>query len=221
MQNIDEDDVVLGKKVESSLESPGQTMADMIIQDSNVSTNFVPINPTIQRSKTKNHSIRGNKSVALTNNYTPNVVQKSFDASDDASPPKSSQKSAKRNLSSSVIPGALISNTRMQGKQNLAMSVGMGLRSGDLGSLKLGSKILDTLADDANLPEEFDECGKESFNLNKMCELCEVVFNKIKGINRHHCRKCHRSVCTQCSNNKRKLSKKDDTLHKVCDFCDT
>ena len=134
----------------------------------------------------------------------------------------SSIKSNKKRMSASVVPGMLISNPKKMGKSNLAQSVGMGLLSGDFGSsLQRGSKILDTLADNANLPDEFDDFGKEALNLQKMCELCEVVFNKIKGINRHHCRKCHRSVCTQCSNNKRKLSKKDDTLFKVCDFCDT
>jgi hypothetical protein len=28
-------------------------------------------------------------------------------------------------------------------------------------------------------------------------------------------------VCNNCSNNKRKLTKKDDKLYRVCDVCDT
>jgi hypothetical protein len=80
---------------------------------------------------------------------------------------------------------------------------------------------LEGLAEDANLPSEEEVENSKNFNQLNYCELCDRTFNKLKGIPRHHCRKCNRSVCTQCSNNKRKLTKKDDSLYRVCDACDT
>jgi len=77
------------------------------------------------------------------------------------------------------------------------------------------------LADDANLPTELEDMNRESFNMMNFCELCDRNFAKLKGINRHHCRKCNRSVCQQCSASKRRLAKNDETLYRVCDFCDT
>lgn len=111
----------------------------------------------------------------------------------------------------------------MQKNQNLAQSVGYSLEAGNLqalGSLKTKGGILGDLADDANLPEEFTSEEKK-FNLMNYCELCDQQFSKLKGISRHHCRKCNKSVCQQCSNNKRKLAKQDETLYRVCDQCDT
>ena len=105
------------------------------------------------------------------------------------------------------------------------MSVGAGL--GEAGSLqKLSSLtktggILANIADDANLPDDLDDTRGESFNMRNFCELCDRNFNKLKGISRHHCRRCNRSVCQQCSSSKRRLAKNDDTLYRVCDFCDT
>jgi hypothetical protein len=60
--------------------------------------------------------------------------------------------------------------------------------------------ILGTLKEDSILPEEAEE---GDFNLKKECELCEAKFRKLKGINRHHCRKCNKSVCGPCSSNQR------------------
>ena len=85
----------------------------------------------------------------------------------------------------------------------------------------MNGRILSNLADDHNLPEELDELNKGQFNNRNFCELCDRNFAKYKGINRHHCRKCFRSVCQKCSNSKRRLAKNDDTLQRVCDFCDT
>ena len=52
--------------------------------------------------------------------------------------------------------------------------------------------ILAPVADDAALPDELDYMGKEQFNNMNFCELCDRNFAKLKGINRHHCRKCNR-----------------------------
>ena len=92
----------------------------------------------------------------MSNNYKPKVG--SYEDDDDVNILKTegSTKSSKR-FASSVIPGQLIGNQKKMGKNNLAQSVGLGLLKGDLGSLKRGSTILDTLADDANLPDEFDD----------------------------------------------------------------
>jgi len=104
--------------------------------------------------------------------------------------------------------------------------VGFGLGDGGDVSLKNISSlktqgILGDLAEDANLPDTMESLDKNDFNLKSYCELCERSFNKLKGVSRHHCRKCNKSVCQQCSNNKRKLSKADEELFRVCDFCDT
>ena len=55
--------------------------------------------------------------------------------------------------------------------------------------------VLETLADDANLPDEIQDVDRADFNLKTYCELCDRTFAKLKGINRHHCRKCNKSVC--------------------------
>ena len=140
----------------------------------------------------------------------------------------SGNKSKAKNMAASVVPNGgqfIMNQKKMQNGKNLAMSVGAGL--GDAGSLnKLASLtkaggILAAVADDAGLPDELDDMGKEQFNNMNYCELCDRNFAKLKGIARHHCRKCNRSVCQQCSNSKRRLAKNDDTLYRVCDFCDT
>ena len=96
----------------------------------------------------------------------------------------------------SVIPGQFIGNKRkLEKSKNLAQSVGFGLGEDGslkaLGSLRSGGGLLGQLAVDANLPEELDAEDRESFNLKSFCELCDRTFNKLKGINRHHCRKCY------------------------------
>ena len=36
-----------------------------------------------------------------------------------------------------------------------------------------------------------------------------------------HCKRCSKSVCDTCSQNKRRLSRKDKKEYRVCDRCDT
>ena len=80
------------------------------------------------------------------------------------------------------------------------------------------NSVLAKLGEESVLPDEVEE---SDFNLKNECELCSVKFKKLKGINRHHCRKCNKSVCGPCSNNERKLAKNEDVLYRVCDYCDT
>ena len=141
------------------------------------------------------------------------------------------EKKKKTNLAMSVVPGQFLGgkNNKMTGK-NLAQSVGFGLLQ-DINQIssrqtlnpKTGQGILAQFADDVNLPDDIEDESeaREAFHEGKACELCEKTFNKIKGIGRHHCRKCYKSVCQQCSSQKRKLAKNIDTLFRVCDYCDT
>ncbi len=72
------------------------------------------------------------------------------------------------------------------------------------------------------LPDNFDEKKVKPHELSN-CEICFTKFDKISN-NRHHCRRCGRSVCMKCSLTNRPLSKKDlygkKVTHRVCDYCD-
>jgi len=123
----------------------------------------------------------------------------------------------KSGLANSVVPGQFIGNEKK--KNTSGRSFGNDVSLG--GSLTTNpTAILGALADDANLPNELEDVNDGWHNFN-YCELCDRTFSKFKGISRHHCRKCLKSVCQQCSSNTRKLSKQDDTKYRVCDFCDT
>ena len=128
----------------------------------------------------------------------------------------------KTNFAASIIPtgGQFIENKNARVSQSFARVVGRGL--GDEGSNAFNRKsgVLGELAEDTHLPDELEEDFKDNFNEQDNCELCDSKFKKV-GNPRHHCRKCYKSVCQKCSNNKRKLAKKDDTLYRCCDFCDT
>ena len=74
--------------------------------------------------------------------------------------------------------------------------------------------------DEFGLPKKFDtkevkelrseDCGK--------CMLCEKVFDEFEH---HHCMRCARSVCEQCSNERRKLCTKNNNYYRTCDLCIT
>ncbi len=56
----------------------------------------------------------------------------------------------------------------------------------------------------------------------KNCEICESEFKKILNKNPpRHCKRCAKAVCKICSDNKKQLSKEDNTKYRVCDECDT
>ena len=73
------------------------------------------------------------------------------------------------------------------------------------------------------LPDELEDEDdvKDQFHEEEACELCQSKFKKFGGNPRHHCRRCYKSVCNQCSGNKRRLAKNSDKVFRVCDFCDT
>ncbi len=76
------------------------------------------------------------------------------------------------------------------------------------------------------LPELFDfkKVKKQQADL---CALCERHLGRISKLGagpctkRHHCRKCGSTVCSLCSNQKRRLCKVDKKKYRVCDVCDT
>lgn len=83
--------------------------------------------------------------------------------------------------------------------------------------------VFSNLVDDAHLPMKPEDENEieEQFNEEKFCELCNAVFNKLRGNPRHHCRNCFKSVCDKCSNNKRRIYRNSEKEYRVCDFCDT
>jgi hypothetical protein len=112
-------------------------------------------------------------------------------------------------------------NTNINKSKTLAQSVGFGIEDGsirNIGSLS-GPGILGQLAENAHLPNITDADDREEWNEKSFCELCDTTFNL--RTKRHHCRKCKKSVCQSCSGTKRQISKKDQTLYRVCDYCDT
>ena len=51
------------------------------------------------------------------------------------------------------------------------------------------------------------------------CMLCPQKFAIFSP--QHNCKKCGKSICGDCSKNKRRLSKMDKSKFRVCDECDT
>ena len=88
--------------------------------------------------------------------------------------------------------GSFIPNKK---KTDFAKSVAIGMQGTSLSSITKNGGILESLGDEANLPAHLDELDKKDFNEKNFCELCDRNFARLKGINRHHCRKCNRSVC--------------------------
>ena len=56
----------------------------------------------------------------------------------------------------------------------------------------------------------------------KNTEDCEICYKPFSGIfaYRHHCRRCGKCVCEECSTKKRRLSKKDTNFYRICENCD-
>jgi hypothetical protein len=74
------------------------------------------------------------------------------------------------------------------------------------------------------LPDEFDaKTDKALFQNANDCASCRKnLKQKIKFMksDRHHCRRCGSTVCTKCWSSQKRLSKKDATIHNICDVCD-
>ena len=63
----------------------------------------------------------------------------------------------------------------------------------------------------------FKPCGETQFHKKGVCEFCPAQFKLFT--NRHHCRKCAKSICSDCTI-KRRLSKTDGDLYPCCIECD-
>jgi len=72
------------------------------------------------------------------------------------------------------------------------------------------------------LPEEYT-CEFEIEDAEK-CFSCHKTLAKKFGAltkkGRHHCKRCARTVCDKCRQNKRRLAKNDKAEYLVCDQCD-
>jgi len=102
-----------------------------------------------------------------------------------------------KGLSASVMTGSRSNN-------NLSKSVDF-----DIGKFNL---LKDEKNSDQFLPRAFDVKAMEDKRLKdtKECMICDITFTNFIG--KHpirHCKRCARSVCPHCSENKRILSKTD------------
>ena len=68
------------------------------------------------------------------------------------------------------------------------------------------------------LPDHFD-CKTVRWYDSEHCMLCKMEFGIFKR--KHHCRRCGRCCCSECTQNKRMLSKSDKSIFRICDLCDT
>lgn len=50
-----------------------------------------------------------------------------------------------------------------------------------------------------HLPKNFNKDFVEWTENAESCQLCESHFSKLKMKGRHHCRKCGKAVCDNCS----------------------
>lgn len=73
----------------------------------------------------------------------------------------------------------------------------------------------------SNLPIKFDLSAVKR-NPSETCMLCLAAFTSAFGKNpSKHCKRCGKSICGVCSEGRRRLSRTDPELHRVCDMCDT
>lgn len=57
----------------------------------------------------------------------------------------------------------------------------------------------------------------------KKCQICEIGFSKTRVLGKveHHCKRCGKAICDDCSSAKRVLCRQDSVKYRVCDICDT
>ena len=78
--------------------------------------------------------------------------------------------------------------------------------------------FMDNGDEEEDLPELYDVSivRKEK---RENCHLCDVAFNFL--LKKHHfCNLCGHSICDSCSNQARRLSKRDKKKYRICDLCD-
>ena len=68
-----------------------------------------------------------------------------------------------------------------------------------------------------DLPLTYEVRTKETFHKADNCELCNKKFTLT--FRSHHCRMCSKSVCSQCSL-ERRLSQEDKERYHCCNECD-
>ena len=72
-----------------------------------------------------------------------------------------------------------------------------------------------------HLPKKFNPDNVKRTTM-EYCLLCEAVFTGALGKNPvRHCKRCGKSICNVCSENRRQLSQDDTNSYRVCDKCDT
>ena len=73
----------------------------------------------------------------------------------------------------------------------------------------------------SSLPPKFDLSAVKR-NPSEACMLCAAAFTRALGKNPiRHCKRCGKSICQVCSEGRRRLSRADPEVHRVCDMCDT
>ena len=73
----------------------------------------------------------------------------------------------------------------------------------------------------SNLPIKFDLSSVKR-TPTESCQLCAAPFSSALGKNPiRHCKRCGNGICKVCSESRRRLSRTDPELHRVCDMCDT
>ena len=73
----------------------------------------------------------------------------------------------------------------------------------------------------SSLPIKFDLAAVKR-NPSEACMLCQAAFTRALGKNPiRHCKRCGKSICQVCSEGRRRLSRTDPEVHRVCDMCDT
>jgi hypothetical protein len=96
-----------------------------------------------------------------------------------------------------------------------------GAPGGGLSSMALMS---DSKTASDFLPIKFDRKAMKENRIKgiKGCQLCDQEFTNFLGKNAiRHCKRCARSICGVCSQQKRQLSKVEVKEQRICDFCDT
>ena len=118
----------------------------------------------------------------------------------------------------SVALGQMKRGSQGGGRKSLNQSTLQG-RLSTLVQSALGQSSQKLLTDVSTLPETFDLEKVEKLK-SPVCTLCNRKYGLLV-LSEHHCKRCGRSVCADCSESKRVLSKQDEKFYRVCDSCDT
>lgn len=107
----------------------------------------------------------------------------------------------------------MTSNNKL--KHSSSQSVfGLSTASNSLqASSKLKAKLRKNEEGLDGLPDDFEVVAEKDFEEADECFSCKKQlakkFGGLRKKGRHHCRKCGRTVCDKCRQNKKKVSKND------------